>query len=127
VALAVGLMRNNVLPEFADAIFGLRQATVSQRGDPLYPLIAAVLAEFVPHPGTVVGRGTRSYLFHRGPARECYKKDKSQQGAVRTPRSACGRPAADPGGETDRDPHPAQRLHQRRSSPAVTRTIARPG
>ena len=42
---------------------GAIQATVSQRWDPLRHLIAAVLAEFVPHPDKVVGTGTLSYLL----------------------------------------------------------------
>ena len=40
------------------AIFGVSHATVSQRGDPLRFLIAAGLAELVPHPDKVVGTGT---------------------------------------------------------------------
>jgi hypothetical protein len=58
VALVVCLMRKNVTQNFAGAIFGVSQATVSRRWDLLRPLIAQVLAEFVPHPGEVVGAGT---------------------------------------------------------------------
>jgi hypothetical protein len=58
VALIVCLMRKNITQEFAGAIFGVSQATVSRRWDLLRPLIGEVLAEFVPHPGEVVGAGT---------------------------------------------------------------------
>jgi hypothetical protein len=58
VALVVCLMRKNVTQAFAGAIFGVSQATVSRRWDLLRPLIAQVLAEFVPHPSEVVGAGT---------------------------------------------------------------------
>jgi hypothetical protein len=51
-------MRKNVTQEFAGAIFGVSQATVSRRWDLLRPLIAQVLAEFIPHPGEVAGAGT---------------------------------------------------------------------
>ncbi|MGH3847941.1 MAG: transposase family protein [Pseudonocardiaceae bacterium] len=56
VALVVFLMRKNVIQEFAGAIFGVSQATVSRRWDLLRPLIAQVLAEFVPALGEVAGR-----------------------------------------------------------------------
>jgi DDE superfamily endonuclease len=58
IALVVCLMRKNVTQEFAGAIFGVSQATVSRRWDLLRPLIAQVLAEFIPHPGEVAGAGT---------------------------------------------------------------------
>ena len=58
IALVVCLMRKNVTQAFAGAIFGVSQATVSRRWDLLRPLIAQVLAEFVPHPSEVVGAGT---------------------------------------------------------------------
>lgn len=58
IALVVCLMRKNVTQEFAGAIFGVSQATVSRRWDLLRPLIAQVLAEFVAHPSEVVGAGT---------------------------------------------------------------------
>jgi hypothetical protein len=58
VALVVCLMRKNVTQEFAGAIFGVSQATASRRWDLLRPLIAQVLAAFVPHPGEVAGAGT---------------------------------------------------------------------
>jgi hypothetical protein len=58
IALVVCLMRKNVTQAFAGAIFGVSQATVSRRWDLLRPVIAQVLAEFVPHPGEVVGAGT---------------------------------------------------------------------
>jgi DDE superfamily endonuclease len=58
VALVVCLMRKNVTQEFTGAIFGVSQATVSRRWDLLRPLIAQVLAEFVPAPGEVAGTGT---------------------------------------------------------------------
>jgi hypothetical protein len=48
-------MRKNVTQAFAGAIFGVSQATVSRRWDLLRPVIAQVLAEFVPHPGEVLG------------------------------------------------------------------------
>jgi hypothetical protein len=58
VAMVVALMRKNITQEFAGAIFGVSQPTVSRRWDLLGPLIAAVLAEFVPDPREVVGAGT---------------------------------------------------------------------
>jgi hypothetical protein len=48
VALVVCLLRKNVTQEFAGAIFGVSQATVSRRWDLLRPLIGDVLAEVVP-------------------------------------------------------------------------------
>ncbi len=58
MALVVCLLRKNVTQEFAGAIFGVSQATVSRRWDLLRPLIGQVLGEFVPHPREVVGAGT---------------------------------------------------------------------
>jgi hypothetical protein len=58
IALVVCLMRTNVTQAFAGAIFGVSQATVSRRWDLLRPVIARVLAEFIPHPSQVVGAGT---------------------------------------------------------------------
>jgi len=58
VALVVCLMRKNVTQEFAGAIFGVSQATVSRRWDLLRPLIGDALADVVPDPAEVVGRGT---------------------------------------------------------------------
>lgn len=58
VALVVCLLRKNVTQEFAGAIFGVSQATVSRRWDLLRPVIGQVLAKFVPRPGEVVGSGT---------------------------------------------------------------------
>jgi hypothetical protein len=58
VALVVCLMRKKVTQEFAGAIFGVSQATVSRRWDLLRLLIAQVLAEFIPHPSEVVRAGT---------------------------------------------------------------------
>jgi hypothetical protein len=58
VALVVCLMRKNLTQQFAGAIFGVSQATVSRRWDLLRPLIAQVLTEFVPDPGEVLGAGT---------------------------------------------------------------------
>src|SRR3954471_15784261 len=58
VALVVCLMRKNVTQDFAGAVFGVSQATVSRRWDLLRPLIGDALAEGVPDPLEVVGRGT---------------------------------------------------------------------
>jgi hypothetical protein len=58
VAMVVALMRKNITQEFAGAIFGVSQSTVSRRWDLLRPLIGQVLAEFVPDPGQVIGQGT---------------------------------------------------------------------
>jgi DDE superfamily endonuclease len=58
VALVVCLMRKNVTQDFAGAVFGVSQATVSRRWDLLRPLIGDALAEVVPDPREVVGRGT---------------------------------------------------------------------
>lgn len=58
VALVVCLMRKNVTQDVAGAVFGVSQPTVSRRWDLLRPLIGEVLAEVVPDPREVVGRGT---------------------------------------------------------------------
>src|SRR5689334_25422071 len=58
VALVVCLMRTNVTQDFAGAVFGVSQPTVSRRWDLLRPLIGNTLAEVVPDPAEVVGRGT---------------------------------------------------------------------
>jgi hypothetical protein len=58
VGMVVSLMRKNVTQEFAGAIFGVSQSTVSRRWDLLRPAIAEVLAEFVPDPRRAVGAGT---------------------------------------------------------------------
>ena len=58
VALVVCLIRKNVTQDFAGAVFGVSQATVSRRWDLLRPVIGEVLAEAVPDPRQVVGRGT---------------------------------------------------------------------
>ena len=58
VALVVCLIRTNVTQDFAGAVFGVSQATVSRRWDLLRPVIGNVLAEVVPDPRQVVGRGT---------------------------------------------------------------------
>jgi hypothetical protein len=58
VALVVCLMRKNVTQDFAGAVFGVSQATVSRRWDLLRPLIAEALADVVPDPHEVVGGGT---------------------------------------------------------------------
>ena len=58
VAMVVSLMRKNVTQEFAGAIFGVSQSTVSRRWDLLRPAIGEVLAEFVPDPRRAVGAGT---------------------------------------------------------------------
>src|SRR6476659_3495933 len=51
-------IRKNVTQDFAGAVFGVSQATVSRRWDLLRPVIGNVLAEVVPDPREVVGRGT---------------------------------------------------------------------
>jgi hypothetical protein len=58
VAMVVLLMRKNVTQDFAGAMFGVSQSTVSRRWDLLRPLIGQVLAEFVPDPQKIIGRGT---------------------------------------------------------------------
>jgi hypothetical protein len=56
VAMVVCLMRKNVTQDFAGAVFGVSQSTVSRRWDLLRPLIGDALAEVVPDPS----RGLRS-------------------------------------------------------------------
>src|SRR3954454_7802870 len=58
VAMVVFLMRKNVTQDVAGAVFGGSQPTVSRRWDLLRPLIGEVLAEVVPDPREVAGRGT---------------------------------------------------------------------
>lgn len=58
MAMVVCLMRKNVTQDFAGAVFGVSQSTVSRRWDLLRPLIGDALAEGVPDPREVVGRGT---------------------------------------------------------------------
>jgi len=58
VALVVCLMRTNITQEFAGAIVGVSQSTVSRRWDLLRPVIGEVLAQFVPPLDEVVGAGT---------------------------------------------------------------------
>src|SRR5882757_4392424 len=58
VAMVVSLLRKNVTQEFAGAIFGVSQSTVSRRWDLLRPAIGQVLAEFVPDPRQLIGAGT---------------------------------------------------------------------
>jgi hypothetical protein len=58
VAMVVCLMRKNVTQDFAGAVFGVSQPTVSRRWDLLRPVIGEVLAAVVPDPREVVGRGT---------------------------------------------------------------------
>lgn len=58
VAMVVALMRTNITQEFAGAIFGVSQPTVSRRWDLLRPAIGEALAEFVPDPQHAVGAGT---------------------------------------------------------------------
>ena len=67
VALVVCLMRKNVTQDFAGAVFGVSQATVSRRCDLLRPLIGDALADVVPNPREVIGRGNggRSGLRRR--------------------------------------------------------------
>src|SRR5258706_911535 len=65
VAMVVCLIRKNVTQDFAGAVFGGSQATVSRRWDLLRPLIGAVLAEVVPDARPAVVRGT--VLIHGTP------------------------------------------------------------
>jgi len=58
VAMVMCLIRTNVTQVFAGAVFGVSQSTVSRRWDLLRPLIGDALAEVVPDPAEVVGRGT---------------------------------------------------------------------
>ncbi|WP_226359078.1 transposase [Pseudonocardia sp. ICBG601] len=56
--MVVTLMRKNVTQDFAGAIFGVSQSTVSRRWDLLRPVIGEVLADVVPDPREVLGGGT---------------------------------------------------------------------
>jgi hypothetical protein len=56
LVMVVMLMRRNVTQAAAGAIFGCSQPTVSRRWDLLRPVIAKVLASFVPDPVQVIGR-----------------------------------------------------------------------
>jgi hypothetical protein len=58
VALVVALLRKNLTQDVAGAVFGISQPTVSRRWDLLRPLIGQVLAEFVPDPAELLGKGT---------------------------------------------------------------------
>jgi hypothetical protein len=58
IALVVCLMRKNVTQEFAGAIFGVSQPTVSRRWDLLRPIIRRAVASFIPDPRQVLGGGT---------------------------------------------------------------------
>jgi hypothetical protein len=58
VAMVAALMRKNVTQEFAAAMFGVSQPTVSRRWDLLRPAIGQALAEFVPDPKQQAGKGT---------------------------------------------------------------------
>jgi len=57
VAMVVFLMRKNVTQDVAGAVFDVSQSTVSRRWDLLRPVIGDVLAEVVPDPRELVGRG----------------------------------------------------------------------
>jgi hypothetical protein len=58
IMLVVGLMRKNITQEFAGAIFGVSQSTVSRRWDLLRPVLLRAVASFIPDPRSVLGRGT---------------------------------------------------------------------
>lgn len=58
IMLVVCLMRKNVTQEFAGAVFGVSQSTVSRRWDLLRPVIRRAVASFLPDPRAVLGRGT---------------------------------------------------------------------
>jgi hypothetical protein len=58
VAMVVCLLRKNATQDFVGAVFGVSQPTVSRRWDLLRPVIGDVLAEVIPTPREVVGRGT---------------------------------------------------------------------
>lgn len=58
VVLVVALMRKNMTQDVAAAFFGVSQPTASRRWDLLRPAIEEVLAEFVPDPKALVGKGT---------------------------------------------------------------------
>jgi DDE superfamily endonuclease len=56
VVMVVALMRRNLVQAAAGEIFGCSQPTVSRRWDLLRPVIARVLAGFIPDPASVTGR-----------------------------------------------------------------------
>jgi len=56
VVMVVALIRRNLVQEAAGEIFGCSQPTVSRRWDLLRPVIARVLARFIPDPVLVTGR-----------------------------------------------------------------------
>lgn len=58
VAMVVALMRSNITQDRAGAVFGVSQPTVSRRWDLIRPAIGQALAQFVPDPAEVAGRGT---------------------------------------------------------------------
>jgi hypothetical protein len=58
VVLVVALLRRNLVQEVAGEFFGVSQSTVSRRWDLLRPVIGEVLADFVPDPASVIGKGT---------------------------------------------------------------------
>lgn len=58
IFMVVCLMRKNVTQEFAGAIFGVSQSTVSRRWDLLRPVIRRAVASFIPDPRVVLGSGT---------------------------------------------------------------------
>jgi hypothetical protein len=58
VAMVVALIRKNITQEFAGAIFGVSQPTVSRRWDLLRAAIGEALAEFIPEPQKLTGAGT---------------------------------------------------------------------
>lgn len=58
IFMVVCLMRRNLTQEFAGAIFGVSQSTVSRRWDLLRPVIRQAVAGFIPDPRAVLGAGT---------------------------------------------------------------------
>lgn len=56
--MVVALMRTNITQEFAGAVFGVGQPTVSRRWDLLRPAIGEAPAEVVPDPKEVTGSGS---------------------------------------------------------------------
>jgi hypothetical protein len=57
VVMVVALMRRNLVQAEAGEIFGCSQPTVSRRWDLLRPVIARILARYIPDPVAVLGRG----------------------------------------------------------------------
>jgi DDE superfamily endonuclease len=55
VAMVVFVLRENTTQAVAAAVFDVSQATVSRRWDLLRPLVAPVLAEFIPTPAEIAG------------------------------------------------------------------------